>query len=37
VFHAPSGHAQVVQQLHMQAGHAVLAAVERAVFGEAAP
>ncbi len=33
VFRAPSDNAQVVQQLHMAAAHAMLAQVERAVFG----
>ena len=32
VFAAPSGQAQIVQQLHMMAGHALLAAVEQALF-----
>ena len=32
VFRAPSSHAQVVQQLHMMAAHAVLADVEHAIF-----
>ena len=32
VFRAPSANAQIVQQLHVTAAHAVLAAVERALF-----
>ena len=32
VFRAPSSRAQVVQQLHLTAAHAVLAEVERAMF-----
>ena len=35
LFRAPSRHAQVVQQLHMAAGHAVLAEVEQAMFASA--
>jgi D-sedoheptulose 7-phosphate isomerase len=30
----PSGEAQIVQQLHMQAGHALLGLVEHKMFGE---
>lgn len=37
VFRAPADNAQIVQQLHMMAAHAVLAAVERALFPESAP
>ena len=32
VFRAPSANAQIVQQLHMAAAHAILAAVERELF-----
>ena len=32
VFHAPSSNAQVVQQLHMAAAHALLAQVEHILF-----
>ena len=32
IFRAPSGNAQIVQQLHMVAAHAMLAAVERMMF-----
>ena len=35
LFRAPSSHAQVVQQLHMTAGHAVLAEVEQGMFASA--
>ncbi len=34
VFRAPSGQGQIVQQLHMMAAHAVLAAIEIAMFGQ---
>ncbi len=34
-FLAPSARGQIVQQLHMQAGHAVLASVEHTMFGSA--
>ena len=34
LFRAPSSHAQVVQQLHMVAAHAVLAEVEHAMFAD---
>ena len=37
VFRAPADNAQVVQQLHMAAAHAVLAAVERYVFAAGVP
>ena len=33
-FRAPSAQAQIVQQLHVQGGHAVLASVEHAIFGK---
>ena len=36
VFRAPAPQAQVVQQLHVAAAHAVLAAVERALFPQGA-
>jgi D-sedoheptulose 7-phosphate isomerase len=34
---APSLHGQIVQQLHITAGHALLASIERALFNEAQP
>jgi D-sedoheptulose 7-phosphate isomerase len=37
VFRAPAPNAQIVQQLHATAGHAILAAVERALFPDHIP
>ncbi len=37
VLRAPSENAQVVQQLHMAAAHAMLAAIEQAIFGNHEP
>jgi D-sedoheptulose 7-phosphate isomerase len=37
IFLAPASQGQIVQQLHVTAGHALLASVERTLFNEAQP